>query len=170
MTGETCERCRRPIKGEHYSDRRCNTCGIGVLLCGRCCAVTEELSDAEFSAGDWTHEPAVCALAAHLECDPGEVEPGGHHHLATYECETQPGEWLVLTDSEADAAFKESLESYEDDMMSDWPETARMYFDSESWQRDVRLSDGRGPTLAGYDGAENEAQIDGVWYFIYRVN
>lgn len=114
------------------------------------------------------HDPKVLALAAHLKVAPETIteERGGD----CYTCEEEPGEYRVLTDSEADEAFKEALESYEDDMMHDWPETARSYFDSERWQRDVRLGDGRGPTLAGYDGAEEEEQIDGEWYFIYRTN
>lgn len=106
------------------------------------------------------------ALAAHLKVEPSEVtEERGE----LYECETERGEWRVLTDSEADQAFKESLESYIEDMMRDWPETAKSYFDEERFIRDVELGDGRGPTLSGYDGAEHEEQIDGEWYFIYRA-
>lgn len=110
-------------------------------------------------------DPKIRALAAHLKVAPETIEESGD----VFGCESEPGEWRVLTDSEADEAFKESLESYLDDLMHDWPETAKAYFDEESWRRDVELSDGRGPTLAGYDSAEQEQQIDGEWYFIYRV-
>ncbi len=122
----------------------------------------KEIENAEHNC-----EPQAQALAQHLGCLATEVEQerGGE-----WTCLTEPGEYRVLTDSEADEAFREALESYEDDMMSDWPETARAYFDSERWQRDVKLGDGRGPTLSGYDGEEHEEQIDGEWYFIYRTN
>lgn len=30
--------------------------------------------------------------------------------------------------------------------------------------------DGTGHTLSGYDGSENEAQINGTWYYVYRTN
>lgn len=79
--------------------------------------------------------------------------------------------YLVLTDYEADEAFKESVESFVDECVLDQiPDQYRPYFDYEAFVRDVRLSDGRGPTLASYDGEENEAQIGSVWYFIYRID
>lgn len=80
-------------------------------------------------------------------------------------------EYLVLTDDEADSAFRDSLESYIDDVvLPEIPEAYRTYFDSEAFIRDVELSDGRGPTLATYDGAEEAEKVGGEWFYIYRVN
>lgn len=35
---------------------------------------------------------------------------------------------------------------------------------------EVKLSDGRGPTLASYDGEEHEEKVNGNWFYIYRLN
>ena len=43
------------------------------------------------------------------------------------------------------------------------------YVDVDSLAGDVIDTDGAGPSLAGYDGEESEAQINGTWYFVYRV-
>lgn len=80
-------------------------------------------------------------------------------------------EYLVLSDREADEAFSDYLDNYINDVVLDEiPEGYRAYFDWEKFKRDVELSDGRGPTLSSYDGEENEVNVGGEWYFIYRVN
>jgi len=87
--------------------------------------------------------------------------------------ETCVGEFLVLNDREADELFEDQIENYIDEcILHELPEPYRYYFDNEKFIRDVRLSDGRGPTLAGYDGAEQETRLDEIedWVFIYRVN
>jgi len=43
------------------------------------------------------------------------------------------------------------------------------YVDVDSLAGDVIDTDGAGPSLSGYDGEESEAQINGTWYFVYRV-
>lgn len=117
---------------------------------------------------DTYFEDKAVALADYLGCS---LESVADIATDTYESEDEPGEYRVLTDREADEAFKESVEQYvEDCVLSQLPEQYRYYFDTERFIRDVELSDGRGPSLASYDGAENEAQVDGTWYFIYRVN
>lgn len=116
------------------------------------------------------HDPCVLALAAHLSVSPDEITECTYGDN-TYECESEPGEYLVLTDSEADAAANERLESYIDEcILPECPPGVAQYFDRDSWKRDALLSDGRGHTIAAYDGAENEQKIDGVWYYIYRMN
>jgi hypothetical protein len=89
----------------------------------------------------------------------------------TFEVETEPGEYRVLTDSEADEAFDEYMSSLIDEcVLSEIPEAYRCYFDEEKFTRDVKINDGRGPSLASYDGNENEQKIEGEWFFIYRTN
>lgn len=114
------------------------------------------------------YAPAVLALAAHLKVEPDAIEVSSYDEA----CMTCDGaEYRVLTDSDADSAADEYLESYIDDcVLSELPEQYRGYFDSDKFKRDVLLGDGRGPQLASYDGAENEQQIDGEWFFIYRTN
>jgi len=75
-------------------------------------------------------------------------------------------EYLVLTDSEADEMWNDSIEEYiEDHILPELPEKFRQYFDSEKFKRDC-THDGRGHTLSSYDGNEHELQGG---YFAYRV-
>jgi hypothetical protein len=119
---------------------------------------------------DNEHEPKVLALAAHFKVSPDTISECRFGN-DLYECEDEPGEYLVLTDEEADKAFHESVENYvEECILGEIPEAYRAYFDTEKYINDVRMGDGRGPTLAICDGAEEEERVDGTWYFIYRVN
>jgi len=54
----------------------------------------------------------IAALAKHLECELDEIDSAYGET-----CFTAPGrsEYLVMTDSEADQAWEESLDSYIDD-------------------------------------------------------
>ncbi len=113
------------------------------------------------------YEPKILALAAHLSVDPSTIteEPGD-----LYTCDEEPGEYRVMTDSEADEAWDESLENYIDEcILPEIPEHLRCYFDHEAWKHDAKY-DGRGHSLSSYDSEEHEEQIDGEWYYIYRVN
>lgn len=79
-------------------------------------------------------------------------------------------EYLVYTDSEADDAWDEYMDDYIDDCIIDRiDEALQCYFDRESFKRDC-LYDGRGHSLAGYDGCENEETIEGETFYIYRTN
>lgn len=79
--------------------------------------------------------------------------------------EYEGAEYLVLTDEEADEAFSEAVESYVDDC-TDIPSNIRPYFDMEAFKNDVEAYDGRGRSLASYDGEEREFGR----FFIYRTN
>ena len=79
-------------------------------------------------------------------------------------------EYYVLTDSEADDKWDEYLDSYIDDViMSEMPKHLQNYFDDERWKEDARY-DGRGHSLASYDGHENEETIGDETFYIYRHN
>ena len=83
---------------------------------------------------------------------------------------TNAGEYLVLTDSEADQAQDDSFESYLDDcVLPDLPEQAQKYFDRDAWKEDAK-QDGRGHAISGYDGEEREVMAEGEWLYIYRIN
>lgn len=118
----------------------------------------------------------VRALALHLECSPSDIEEETctHYDMPLYSA--QGGEYAVGTDEEADSAWDQSLDSYIEECIE--PElkfeglgslSAYVKFDSEMWKRDARM-DGRGHSLSGYDGEENEQEIDGVTFYIYRTN
>jgi len=84
--------------------------------------------------------------------------------------ETSQDDYLCLTDSEADDMWDEYMDSYIDDcVLSELPAQYRNYFDREAFKNDCSY-DGRGHSLASYDGEEHEFYYDGVWYYIYRTN
>ena len=78
--------------------------------------------------------------------------------------------YAVLTDCDADAACDEAIENcINERALKELPEAYRPYFDCEHFKRDA-LMDSRGCWLAHYDGIENEEQVDGTWFYIYRTN
>ena len=101
----------------------------------------------------------------------GEEEPPSPYTAAWGEVfEVEGQEWLVLTDDEADEAFRASVENYVDECL-EMPDNVRPYFDTDAFIRDVELNDGRGPTLSAWDGAEEEVKTPaGVWLYLYRQN
>ena len=107
------------------------------------------------------------ALAEHLSIGADDVTDIGDH-----EFEADGGEWLVLTPEEADARFDDYQESYIDEcVLPKIPEAYRCYFDWDAYKRDVRISDGRGPSLAGYDSEERQVFTgDGDYFLVYRTN
>jgi len=79
-------------------------------------------------------------------------------------------DYLVLTDDEADDAWEDALDSYLEDCI--YPELSgnlKRYFDDDKWKQDARY-DGRGHALSSYDGCENEENVNGTIYYIYRIN
>lgn len=105
------------------------------------------------------------ALAVHLDCDLGDVEPSTYGENSF---EAEGGEYLVLDDDEADTIQDEYLDSYIDDCL-EIPDMMKNYFDRDAWKRDAKM-DGRGHTISGYDGNEEEIQTADGWLFIYRTN
>ncbi len=90
-------------------------------------------------------------------------------HGDVWTSDDAPGEYRVLDSDERDSAWNGSLDSYIDDcILAGESEVFQRYFDRDAWKRDAR-HDGAGHSLASYDSEEREAQIDGQWYFIYRV-
>jgi hypothetical protein len=78
-------------------------------------------------------------------------------------------EYRVMSDDDADAAFDDYLESMLDEggMV---PGADGPYFDRAAWKKDAAM-DGRGSSLASYDGDEHEFCVDGSdWYYLYRIS
>ena len=99
-------------------------------------------------------------LANYLEI---EVDAVRETNYDTYEAEG--AEYLVYTDEESEDAWGESLDDYiEECVLIDIPKQYHNYFDTEGFKSDCRY-DGRGHTLASYDGNEGEQDE----YYIYRV-
>lgn len=129
-----------------------------------------ELAGADYcDATQEESDPKIAALAEHLDVPYGSIsEKRGD----TYDCDEARGEWLVLTDDEREQAASNSLDSYIDEcgLLDGVSDVVRDYFDRARWKEDALRSDGYGHTIGAYDGEEHEQQIDGVVYYIYRVN
>lgn len=81
------------------------------------------------------------------------------------------GEYLVLTDDEADTTYDEALDNYIDEcILPEMPEMAQNYFDYDACKRDLQINSSRGDTLNRYDGTEEYITVNGTDYFIYRTN
>lgn len=109
----------------------------------------------------------IKALAAHFKVSEDTITESHDE----YTVESEPGEYAVMSEDEADEAWDHYLESYIDDcILGEMKnETLAQYFDRDAWKRDAK-HDGRGYCLSPYDGEEHEIKVDGTWYFIYRTN
>jgi hypothetical protein len=119
-------------------------------------------------AGGGHYEDHISALADELGEDPAEFTEEKYDHYGLTVVSHGRAEYAVGTDSEADEAWDQSLDSYLDDcgVLDAIPENLRWYFDRDAWKSDAR-HDGRGHSLASYDGDEMEL-IDG--FYAYRIN
>ena len=117
------------------------------------------------------------ALAIHLQLEPepdqtledflSQIVSIDH---ASELFEADGGEYLVLTDNEAGEKWEESLDIYIDEcILPELPDAYLYHFDDEKWKKDAR-HDGRGHSLNHYDGSEEEQEINGTVYYIYRTN
>lgn len=84
-------------------------------------------------------------------------------------------EYLVLTDSEAnDAAYNSVMSIWEDCYLTKEVKQQlgflENYIDLAAATEDAIKADGRGHTLASYDGHEYYKEVDGEIYYIYRIN
>ena len=77
-------------------------------------------------------------------------------------------EYIVATDEEADEIENEYLDNYIEECL-EIPDNIRPYFDEEKWKDDARI-DGRGHIISTYDGCEDEEDVNGTTYYIYRMN
>ena len=139
----------------------------------------------------------ITALRTFLDGQTADREPLEDRNREAEEL-IDDGDYLVLTDDEADEAVRDYIldtawafryeflcahseaiaemdkKSYED-MAGKLCESFNkavlaMIPDKDHFIKDAILADGRGHFLAGYDGDENEIKVNGVYYFIYRVN
>lgn len=79
------------------------------------------------------------------------------------------GEYLVLTDSEADDWEEEGLRSLFNDMTGDIKDSfISQYLDEDRFVEDH--SGNRGENINGYDGNEEEVEFEGTTYYVYRNN
>ena len=86
------------------------------------------------------------------------------------EFEANDKEYLILTDEEADEEWDLALENYlEEIIYAEIPSSVRCYFDEDRWKEDAK-GDGRGCSIASYDGIEHEEEVNNTTYYIYRIS
>jgi len=79
-------------------------------------------------------------------------------------------DYYVYTEEQADEAFEEAIDNYIDDcVLSEIPPHYRNYFNRDAFMKDC-LMDGKGHTLATYDGEELYTTVLDTEYYIYRCN
>ena len=102
-------------------------------------------------------EEKIIALMEHTGEEYSECE--SHIDLDRYR---------VYTDSEANDALDEALDSYcEEHILSQIPSYLHQYFDAEGWKDDN--SSDKGHYLGQSDGDEHEETINGNTYYIYKI-
>ncbi len=118
---------------------------------------------------DFDNPEKARALAAELEIDADDISESSYD-AKTFKVGQQ--EYLVCTEDEADEVWDEQLDSYLDEcVLPELPENVQTYFDRESWKNDAQM-DGRGHSIASYDGDENDATdpISGEKFVYFRMN
>jgi len=144
------------------------TCSPGCLpdsdASGPFVTETEAVED----AGGGHYEDHIFALADELGEDPAEFTEEKYDHYGLTVVSHGRSEYAIGTDAEADEAWDQSLDSYIDDcgLLDSMPENLRRYFDRDAWKSDAR-HDGRGHSLASYDGEEMDLS-DG--FYAFRIN
>jgi hypothetical protein len=77
--------------------------------------------------------------------------------------------YLAGNDEAMNECWDEDLDNYLDDcILPELPQHAQSYFDRERWKEDAKNTDGRANSLNRYDGSEEEAEINGTYYYAYR--
>ncbi len=139
--------------------------------------------------------PRILALAKFLEIDAEEVSESTYDEK---QFDAEGGEYLVLTDSEADdrAAkyIKDSLWAFNASFLAGETSIDQDVYDAiikndkcesnndamlslisstcgiEDFVKSAISADGRGHFMSSYDGEENEAEVNGETFYIYRTN
>lgn len=129
------------------------------------------LAQMEHIEAEFSEPPRVRALLLHLNdgTEPEEIEEPGWDRTGNT-LKIGRAEYLVLTEDEADDAAREYLIDMLDDVY-EIPSAIRPYLDEDRWADDAIQIDGRGHTLAGYDGNEDEQEDPetGITFYIYRT-
>lgn len=121
---------------------------------------TEEWQNFLADIEETEESPIIANFLTYCQNNLTEVEP----------YEEYLNDYLVLTDDEAEDRWDESMDIYIDEcILPELPKHLHYYFDSEKWKKDARF-DGRGHSLASYDGEEHEEEVNGTTYYIYRIN
>ena len=113
-------------------------------------------------------EDKIQALANHLALDDEDINDIIHIQDNLFKCYQE--EYLILTDDEADDALKDYIDSlYQEDVIPRIPDDLQPYFKYKTWFFDKESQLERG-VLSSYNDIEENEVVDGVTYYIYRLN
>jgi hypothetical protein len=166
------------VRAEAEKDREAEAESLAGYYWWTCCPGCMPESDASGpfdaeeeaneDAGGGEYEDYIVALADELGEDPADITEESRDCYGMTVLSCGRAEYAVGTDEEADEAWDQSLDSYLDDcgVLDSMPKNLRPYFDREAWKSDARF-DGRGHSLASYDGSEMDLS-DG--FVAFRIN
>lgn len=87
--------------------------------------------------------------------------------MANYNLTTEQEKGIAF--DEANDKWNDSLDSYiQECILPELPKAYMNYFDEDAWKYDAKM-DGRGHSLASYDGNENEETVNDETYYIYKI-
>jgi len=144
------------------------------------------------------YTPETLALALHLNVDADTISET-YIDPSLLESDDAPGEYLVLSEADAEKAARKSIiesawtfrstfleyftpdgitadmiDTMRGDLCDSFNEPILAIIDAglgrDAFVQEAILSDGRGPFLASYDAEEYERKIGDKWFYIYRVN
>ena len=144
------------------------TCSPGCLPDSDASGPFETELEALEDAGGGEYEDYILSLAEEIGEDPADISEEKYECYGLKVLSSGNAEYAIGTDEEADEAWDQSLDSYLDDcgVLDSMPENLRRYFDRDAWKKDARY-DGRGHSLASYDGNEMDLN-DG--FVAFRIN
>ena len=153
------------------------------------------VADADPSLVYCTADARLVALKRHLDCDYADLSDDGENRYTG----PGRADYLVLTDEEADERTLESLRetawAFNTAFLARFIPALRNARAAKAWERmagdlcedandlvlallgdradealgDAMSEDGRGHTLASYDGQQNEEEVGGVMFYVYRT-
>ena len=122
----------------------------------------------------------VCNVLYHLLSPPSEDHIKSYHEAwqgktiqdRRYDSWESDGEYLVLTDSEADETAREYLGdgAGDDELWKMAVQAGNTTLGLDEWIDHVMNIEGRAAQLSSYDGSEEEEEINATTYYIYRTN
>lgn len=136
----------------------------------------EELYFHGFKLEEFSDVEKAKALITHLDLYAEDGETITQPHNTQFLVNDPPKdnrqtacEYEVMTDEEADKYCEDYLEDNRD-MWVEAVKADRTDSSWEDWKSEVLRNDGRGSVINHYDGTEEDVEINGTTYYIYRTN
>lgn len=124
-------------------------------------------------------EPKLALSAAKIweltleECSEMIESPGNYGYGKIYSHPYISGEYWVINSDDVDDAFRAYQNDYIDEFIIPELEKVSDYlvdaFDYNSYIEDLKVNEGYG-ILSTYDGNSNEVNLDGEFYYVFRLN